>query len=73
GSSYKNAKRIADAALREAANEKNEQNNDRISLITGKFFSTATNPVFAITLILIVILGYQLSKQKNKKSVKLDL
>ncbi|MBI4167892.1 MAG: hypothetical protein HY515_02950 [Candidatus Aenigmarchaeota archaeon] len=73
GSSYKNAKRIADAALREAANEKNEQNNDRISLITGKFFSTATNPIFAIVLILIAAFGYQLYKQKNKKGVKLDL
>ncbi len=72
-SDYKNAKRIADAALRDATNEKNEQNNEKISLITGKFLSTATNPVFAIMIILLAILGYQLSKQKNKKSVKLDL
>ncbi len=72
-SSYKNAKRIADAALIEATNEKNDQNNEKLSSITGRFFSTATNPVFAITLILVAVLGYQLFKQKNKKSVKLDL
>lgn len=72
-SSYRAAKRIADAALREAVNEKSGQNNEKLSLITGKFLSTATNPVFWIMLVLMIAFGYQLFKEKNKKGVKLDL
>lgn len=72
-SSYRAAKRIADAALREAVNEKSGQNNEKLSLITGKFFSAASNPVFAIMLILIIIFGYRLLNEKNKKITKIDL
>ena len=72
-SNYRTAKRIADAALKEANDNKNEQNSDKLSLITGKFFSTAANPVFAIMLVLVAFLGYQLYKEKNKKRTKIDL
>lgn len=72
-SDYKNSKRIADAALREAAGEKNGQDNEKLSMITGKVFSGATNPVLAILLISMVLLGYRLYKERNKKGAKLDL
>ncbi len=72
-SDYKNAKRIADAALREAENNKGAQNNEKLSMITGKFLSSVSNPVFGIMLLLIIVLGYQLNREKKKKNVKLDL
>ncbi|MBI2085467.1 MAG: hypothetical protein HYT71_03060 [Candidatus Aenigmarchaeota archaeon] len=72
-SDYKNAKHIADAALRDAENDKDSQNNEKFSLITGKFLTSAMNPIFGIMLLLVIFLGYQLNKEKKNKSVKLDL
>ena len=72
-SDYKNAKRIADAAMREAENSKGAQNDEKLSLVTGKFLSSATNPVFGLVFLLAVWFGYQLSKGKKRKNVKLDL
>ncbi len=72
-SNYKNAKRIADTALRDAETNKDAQNDEKLSLITGKFITSAANPVFGIMLLLVIFLGYQLKKEKKNKNVKLDL
>lgn len=71
--SYKNAKRTADAAVKDAAYAKDEQDGEKFSTITGKFFATASNPVIAAMAVLIALFGYKLYKEKNRKNVKMDL
>ncbi|MBI4177495.1 MAG: hypothetical protein HY516_03955 [Candidatus Aenigmarchaeota archaeon] len=70
---YKSAKRMADAAAIDASDAKKGQDGKKFSMITGKFLSTAANPVFGIMLMLILVLGYKLRKAKGNKGAKLDL
>ncbi len=72
-STYTDARTEADDALNTAINAKKEQDGTRLGAITGKFLSSASNPIVLVLAAVVALLGYGLHAEKRKNKIKLEL
>ncbi|MFH0889717.1 MAG: hypothetical protein V1836_01055 [Candidatus Aenigmatarchaeota archaeon] len=71
--SYREAKRLADFAYNKATRDRESQNNEKFNALTGRFLSSASNPITFFLVAMVALLGYCLYREKHKNKIKLEL